>query len=111
MQISITGEQWQTFSVNLAKVLGPQSILIGKTSTGAVKCLKESGFMVFSLVGGVMLAITPQKPRRLEGKEISIVGRGPNTKNNSLSCLTSPRLSDLHSNLISQKRSVPISVT
>ena len=62
---------------NLAKVLGPQSIFIGKTSTGVGKCLKEFGFMVFNLVGGVMLAITPQKPRRLEGREISIVCREP----------------------------------
>ncbi|KAM0798177.1 hypothetical protein BDR22DRAFT_823530 [Usnea florida] len=47
------------------------------SSTGRGQWLKVSGFMVFTLVGGVMLAITPRKPRRLEGREMYIVERFP----------------------------------
>lgn len=73
IQKSTTGELWQNIADNLSKVLSPQSILIGRSSAVAGKCLKESGCKVFNLVGGVMLAITPQKPRKLEGKQIILV--------------------------------------
>ena len=73
LQKSTTGEQWQTIADDVSKVLSPQSMLIGRTSPIAGKCLRESGCKVFNLVGGVMLAITPQKPRKLEGKEVILV--------------------------------------
>lgn len=73
IQKSTTGKLWQSIADDLSKVLSPQSILIGRTSAAAGRCLKESGCKIFNLVGGVMLAVTPQKSRKLEGKEIILV--------------------------------------
>ena len=47
--------------------------MIGRTSAEAVRCLKAARFQVFDLVGGVMLAIAPQKPTLLQGKQIVVV--------------------------------------
>lgn len=64
VQKATTNELWPKIADYLLKILSPQSIVIGRHSAVAAKCLKESGCKVFNLVGGVMLALTPQKPRR-----------------------------------------------
>ena len=68
--------------------------MIGRTSAEAVRCLKAANFKVFDLVGGVMLAIAPQKPTILQGRQVVFVSwLSPALK--KLKQLTSPRLRDL----------------
>ncbi len=70
VQKATMSELWPKIADYLPKILSPQSIVIGRNSAIAAKCLKESGCKVFNLVGGVMLALTSQKPRKLEGKRL-----------------------------------------
>ncbi|KAL8735750.1 MAG: hypothetical protein Q9166_000613 [cf. Caloplaca sp. 2 TL-2023] len=56
--------------MNLGKVIAPHGIIIGRRSSEAAACLKQAGFKVFDLVGGVMLALAPQKPMSFQGKQV-----------------------------------------
>ena len=65
---------WSQIADHLPKVLSPQGILIGRKSTEAAKTLKNFGYKIMILVGGVMLAIPPQTLPKFQGRDIVFVG-------------------------------------
>ena len=69
----MTTQHWSRIAADLGKVISPQGIVIGRSSVEATACLKAANFKVFNLVGGVMLAIAPQKPTLLQGKQVVFV--------------------------------------
>ena len=68
-----TNEHWPYVATDIEKVISPQGIVIGRRSLEAARHLRNSGFRVFSLVGGVMLALAPQKPIKFEDKQVVFV--------------------------------------
>ena len=66
-------EMWLDIAMHLPNILSPQGIVIGKKSTKVARSLRSSGFEVFDLVGGIMLAVPRQRRSEYEGKEILFV--------------------------------------
>ena len=73
MQKQMTNQHWSRIAADLGQVISPQGIVIGRCSAEAARCLKATNFKVFNLVGGVMLAIAPQKPTLLQAKQVVFV--------------------------------------
>ena len=69
----MTPQHWSRIAADLGKVISPEGIVIGRSSVEATACLKAANFKVFNLVGGVVLAIAPQKPTILQGKQVVLV--------------------------------------
>ncbi|KAF7504184.1 hypothetical protein GJ744_002603 [Endocarpon pusillum] len=70
-----TNKHWSNIATDLEKIISPQGIVIGRSSSEAARHLKNSSFRVFNLVGGVMLALAPQKAIKFEGKHVVFVER------------------------------------
>jgi len=107
VQKATMSELWPKIADYLPKILSPQSIVIGRNSAIAAKCLKESGCKVFNLVGGVMLALTS---RKLEGKEIVLVCCLFRVETNPWGHPILSRSNNLQHPQILQGRSKPISI-
>ncbi|KAL9595237.1 MAG: hypothetical protein Q9219_006571 [cf. Caloplaca sp. 3 TL-2023] len=70
-----TNAHWPNLAVDLGKCIAPRGIIIGRKSPEAAKCLREVGFRILDLVGGVMLALAPQEPAKLQGRSVILLER------------------------------------
>ncbi|KAL8768386.1 MAG: hypothetical protein Q9194_005723 [Teloschistes cf. exilis] len=70
-----TNERWSSLARDLGKVIAQHGIVIGRKSSEAAVCLREAGFSVLNLVGGVMLALAPRDPLNFQGKQLVFVQR------------------------------------
>ncbi|KAI4237003.1 MAG: hypothetical protein LQ349_002190 [Xanthoria aureola] len=70
-----TNERWSSLARDLGKVIASHGIVVGRKSSEAAMCLREAGFSVLNLVGGVMLALAPRDPVNFQGKQLVFVQR------------------------------------
>ena len=88
IQKQTTSERWSKIAENLSKIISPQGIVIGRSSTEVANSLKKAKFRVFNLVEGVTLAIAPQKSINLQDKQIVIVSSVPSLLRVSIANVT-----------------------